>query len=143
MKYTLALAMAMLCFVRISHAQEPNETDAVSKKMAEMSYDKPLFERPMVIALNLGTTGIGAEAKLNISPRFKTRLGVSVLPINIRREVEIEDVNTDVKLHTNVSKFQLLGEYRPFKSSSFRFVAGVLTGELVLDSVATRIASLV
>jgi hypothetical protein len=127
MRYCTAILVAMLCLMQTNatRAQETTSTDIkIGRMTEEMDYEKPLFERPIVVSINLGTAGIGAETKLHIAPRWKARMGVSVLPVSVRRDVTLENTQTDVNFRGNVSKFSLLGEFRPIASSSFRIVAG-------------------
>lgn len=120
MKFTLPLIISLLC-VQFALAAGKDSTE----KKAAALYRKPLFDRPMAVSAHLGTTGIGAALKLGILPRVNARLAVSFLPVGLNaKNIKLSGYPTDVEAKSNFTSIQLLGEIRPFKRSSFRFVAG-------------------
>jgi hypothetical protein len=87
-------------------------------------YTNPLLQRPMAFSLNLGTAGIGVEAKLGVHPKFNLRLGTSLLPINYSGNLLFKEMEAETDVAASFGKVQLLAEYKPF-GSFFRVVGGI------------------
>lgn len=119
--FGLAACMAVSGY---SYAQDSlTITPAIPDKYA--AYDRPLFQRPLSVSLNLGTQGIGLEGKLGIHRRINLRLGVSMLPISQTTVLTLGDLDANVALNGDMTNIRLLAEFRPFNGQFLRITGGL------------------
>lgn len=120
--YLQAMLLAALSISTTASGQSPVERASAIRDSS--AYDRPLLQRPLSVGVLLGTQGFGATAKLGVLPQVNVRLGFSVLPVSYNTSLKVSSYNSDIELKSTFSNLHLLGEYRPFKASSFRLVGG-------------------
>jgi hypothetical protein len=74
------------------------------------------------VSAKVGTLGIGVEVAKSLTPQFNARLGFNFGNISTNRTDS--GINYDAQL--NFSSIQLVGDYYPFTSSSFRITGGLV-----------------
>ena len=93
------------------------------------------------IGLQVGTNGIGLELASPVGPSFQARVGYTfVPPFSRTRVVQVpehpgatgegkgRDMPVDVKATSQLSDLEILLDYFPLPSSSFRVTAGLMYG---------------
>jgi hypothetical protein len=74
------------------------------------------------VTARVGTLGIGVDVAKSLTPQFNARLGFNFGNINVNRT----DSGIDYDSQLNFSSIQLVGDYYPFTSSSFRVTGGLV-----------------
>ncbi len=74
------------------------------------------------VSAKVGTLGIGVDVAKSLTPQFNARLGFNFGNISANRTDS--GINYDAQL--NFSSIQLVGDYYPFTSSSFRITGGLV-----------------
>jgi hypothetical protein len=74
------------------------------------------------VSARVGTLGIGVDVAKSLTPQFNARLGFNFGNISANRTDS--GINYDAQL--NFSSIQLVGDYYPFASSSFRVTGGLV-----------------
>lgn len=78
------------------------------------------------VQLHAGTQGFGIDFKYGLNHNMALRGGVSSsLGVGLSNVIQLEGLNADNKLKAHFSNVHLMGDYNPFKTSSFRITAGV------------------
>lgn len=75
------------------------------------------------VNLHVGSQGIGAEFKYNFYKKLSARLGTSIVPIDMKNVINLDDFDTDDRFSAKFTNVHLLLDY-PFIGQGVRFVAG-------------------
>ena len=88
-------------------------------------YKTPIYKRPLTVSAFIGTQGIGVSGRLAITPKWRVRLGYAYTPIVYTTDLNVAGFNSHLGVYSHFNNVHLLAEFRPFLTSSFRFVAGL------------------
>jgi hypothetical protein len=78
------------------------------------------------LQLHAGTQGFGVDFKYGLNQKMAVRAGISsTLGLGVSNVVQLEGLNANNKLKAHFSNVHVMGDYNPFKTSSFRITAGV------------------
>jgi hypothetical protein len=101
--------------------------DAPPPPPTEESTFTPLIEPgAMALGLNFGLPGVGLDFAYKINQSFSARARFQTLPFELNDfeyTLDGQDLLADVTL--NFSQIGIVADYYPFKSSSFKLMAGV------------------
>jgi hypothetical protein len=75
------------------------------------------------VNLHLGTQGVGAEFKYNFYKKFSARLGASIVPVEVKNVINLDDFDTDDNFAAKFTNVHLLFDY-PLLGQGVRVVAG-------------------
>lgn len=75
------------------------------------------------VNLHLGTQGVGAEFKYNFYKKFSARLGTSIVPVEVKNVINLDDFDTDDRFAAKFTNVHLLFDY-PVLGQGVRLVAG-------------------
>lgn len=82
--------------------------------------------KSMSLQLHAGTQGIGADFRYGLLPKLSLRFGGSIIPsVTANNAFKIAGFDADNTLKANFTNLHLLGDFAPFKTNSFRVVAGI------------------
>lgn len=90
------------------------------------------------INIHGGSQGVGIELKYNFYKKLSARLGASIIPVEVKNVLSLEDVDTDNNLAAKFTNIHLMFDY-PLIGQGFRFVAGgayFLKAKGTLDATA-------
>ncbi|RXK80769.1 hypothetical protein [Filimonas effusa] len=75
------------------------------------------------INLHLGSQGAGVELKYNFYKKLSARLGTSIIPVEVKNVINLDNFDTDDRFAAKFTNIHLLLDY-PLIGQGFRFVAG-------------------
>jgi hypothetical protein len=112
------IAVTLLAFVTSTTLSAQNQAKSVSTI--------PAGGIKKQLQLHAGTQGFGLDFKYGLNEKMAIKTGVSsTLGVGVSNVVQLEGLNADNKLKAHFSNIHLMGDYSPFKTSSFRITAGV------------------
>lgn len=111
-KYIMCACLT-LSFAQLAAAQQTPSNEAFAD------------EKPLLVSITAGTTGLGLEAKKLLDHNLSVKGGFSFLPqLSFTNNTSTTPFNNDSKYSGNFSKAQLLLEYSPFNIQGIRLVGG-------------------
>ena len=124
-KFFLLCAMAVLAFGQAN---------------AQLDEDEYGFFNHVALGVSAGTDGIGFQVAAPLTYHFAVRAGYTFMPkfkynegVNVGKDVAFLDYpnrqHVDIEGKLNMSDFNILFDYYPFKKSTFRITAGAYIGQ--------------
>ncbi len=115
-------------------------TCGLSQTYAQLDEDDYGFFNHVALGVSAGTDGIGIQVAAPLTYHFAVRAGYNFLPnikykkgVNVGTDVDFVDYpnkqNVDIEGKLNMGDFNLLFDYYPFQTSTFRITAGAYFGK--------------